>query len=130
MDKALMLKRIKEHVGYTKESDFAKHLGISPNVLNNWYSRNTFKPDIVYTKCSGLNAVWLLTGEGEMLLNSEEVSVSGLEKTKECEKCEILEKENDFLKQIIKAKEETIRAYQSNENNNNNKEESKGRNSA
>lgn len=77
-----------------------------------------------------INCEWLLTGKGEMLLSNEEKPISGIEITKECKKCEILEKENDFLKQIIQAKEETIRAYQSNENNNNNKEESKGRNSA
>ena len=46
---------------------FAKHLGITPQQLNNWIRRNTYNPELIYQKCTGVSAEWLLSGEGEMM---------------------------------------------------------------
>lgn len=67
MDKALMLKQIKEHYGYRSDAQFAKFLGITPQSYSNWKSRNTFDAELIYTKCLELNPKWLLTGKGEMI---------------------------------------------------------------
>ena len=67
MDKSLILKNIKEHFFFKKDVDFAKFLGISSQTLSNWYSRNTFDAQLIYTKCENINSEWLLTGKGEML---------------------------------------------------------------
>ena len=67
MNKTLMLKEIKLHLGFQKDAQFADFLGIEPNVLSAWYRRNTFDIDILYTKCRGVSPDWLLTGTGEML---------------------------------------------------------------
>lgn len=67
VDKSLILKSIKEYKGFVKDSDFARHLGVSPTVLSNWYRRNTFDTNKIVNAFPEINEVWLLTGEGEML---------------------------------------------------------------
>lgn len=62
-----MLDAIKEYLGMKKNTDFAHFLGISSQAISNWYSRNTFDAELLYTKCLFLNADWLLSGEGSML---------------------------------------------------------------
>ena len=67
MDKSLILNEIKKHFGYKKDADFARYLGISPQTLSSWYSRNTFDIELLYAKCRDVEAHYLLTGEGPML---------------------------------------------------------------
>lgn len=49
-----------------KNAQFAKLLGVSPQTISAWISRNTLDYDLIYTKCVGISPQWLLTGEGEM----------------------------------------------------------------
>lgn len=49
-----------------KNAQFAKLLGISPQTVSAWITRNTIDYDLVYTKCGDVSAEWLLSGEGEM----------------------------------------------------------------
>ncbi|MGV4380988.1 helix-turn-helix domain-containing protein, partial [Ornithobacterium rhinotracheale] len=67
MDKSLILNKIKLHLNLNSDTEFAKFLGIKPQVLSNWRARNTFDTELIYTKCEDVDANWLLTGEGEML---------------------------------------------------------------
>ena len=67
MDKSLILNEIKKHFGYKKDADFARYLGISPQTLSSWYTRNTFDIELLYAKCRDIEAHYLLTGEGPML---------------------------------------------------------------
>jgi repressor LexA len=69
MDKSLILNKIKKHYSFKSDSEFAKFLGITPQVLSNWKSRNTFDVELIYTKCLVFNSEWLLTGEEPMLKN-------------------------------------------------------------
>lgn len=62
-----MLDAIKTHLKMSKNTDFANYLGISSQSLSNWYSRNTFDAELIYTKCVFVNAAWLLSGDGSML---------------------------------------------------------------
>ena len=66
-DKSLILNRIKLYYGFKTDAQFAKFLGIKPNSLSNWYSRNTMDYELVFSKCDDIDANWLFTGEGEML---------------------------------------------------------------
>jgi len=66
-DNTLILNKIKSHYGLKSDADFARFLGIKPNTLHNWYTRNTLDYEVVITKCVDINADWLLTGVGEML---------------------------------------------------------------
>lgn len=74
--KGEMLNVIKRHLNMNKNSEFARFLGISSQAVSNWYSRNTFDAELLYTKCDFINPDWLLTGRGSML-KSEEVSLMG-----------------------------------------------------
>ena len=51
----------------SKNADFARFLGISSQAVSNWYTRNTFDAELLYTKCDFINPAWLLTGKGSML---------------------------------------------------------------
>jgi repressor LexA len=66
-DNTLILSTIKSYLGFTKDVDFAKFLGIKPTALSNWYSRGTLDYDIISTKCGFIDGNWLLTGQGEIL---------------------------------------------------------------
>lgn len=71
-EKGKMLDAIKEHLNLPKNSDFARFLGISSQAVSNWYSRNTFDAELIYTKCEFLNPDWILTGREPMLKFTQE----------------------------------------------------------
>lgn len=70
-----MLDAIKEHLNMKKNTELANYLGVSSQVVSNWYSRNTFDAELIYTKCVFLNPGWLLTGEGPMLKEDNKHSI-------------------------------------------------------
>lgn len=125
-DKAQMLDQIKNHYGFTTDTEFAVHLGIKPQVLSNWKSRNTFDAELIYNKCKALNPAWLLCQEGTMLreeagvhqqVNEEkpiyllrkeikilEAQLKSLQKTHQS-----LEKSESFFKKAIESVEELLK---------------------
>lgn len=62
-----MLDEIKAFYDFPTDADFAKHLGITPQVLSNWRNRNSFDAELLYKKCPDLNPSWLLCGEVPMV---------------------------------------------------------------
>lgn len=70
MDKFQRINYIKKHYAFNRDTDFAKFLGISPQVLYNWKARNTFDTELIYSKCIDINPEWLLTGNGNMVKNA------------------------------------------------------------
>jgi len=65
IDKKYILNEIKATYKFKKDSEFARFLGIKPQTLASWHSRNTFDIDLLYAKCPNINADWLLSGKGE-----------------------------------------------------------------
>ena len=63
------------HYSNGNKSEFARMLGLSPQAINTWLSRDTFDFDIIYAKCENLSGDWLLTGEGSMLREKEPIPV-------------------------------------------------------
>lgn len=63
-----------KHFSNGNKSEFARMLGVSPQAISTWMSRNTFDIDIIHSKCVNVSAEWLLTGEGEMLKPTTPVS--------------------------------------------------------
>lgn len=59
------------------KAQFAKYIGVSPQTISAWLSRNTFDNELLYTHCVDVSAEWLLAGEGPML----KTSPSGSENT-------------------------------------------------
>ena len=49
------------------QSRCSKLLGVTPQTINTWLTRDTFDIERVYSCCGALNPHWLLTGEGEMM---------------------------------------------------------------
>jgi|SRR5690606_1771338 len=68
-DKTLILNRIKLHYGFKSDAEFARFLGIKPNSLSNWYTRNTIDYDLVFSKCEDINLEWLLSGNDSQSQN-------------------------------------------------------------
>jgi len=67
IDKILILNKIKSHYGFNTDADFARFLDIKPNTLSNWYIRNTFDPERIFTKCEDIDGNFIISGEEPML---------------------------------------------------------------
>ena len=67
MDKTLILNKIREYKNFKSDADFARFLEIPAQNLSKWKARNTFDIEILYAKCTEINPEWLLTGQGPML---------------------------------------------------------------
>lgn len=74
MEKKDMLEIIINHYEDGNKAQFAKRLGISPQALSMWFTRNSFDAELLYTKCEGLSGDWLLSGDGEMFKTSQIVN--------------------------------------------------------
>lgn len=99
-----MLNAIKAHLNMSKNADFARYLGISSQAVSNWYARNTFDAELIYTKCDFINPAWLLTGIGEMLKDAH----SSTPEKKESEDYNDKDKKNNTLDQNITDKSSPI----------------------
>ena len=66
MEKKERLLSLIDHYSGGNKSEFARMVGLSPQAINTWISRNTFDIDIVYAKCVNVSPDWLLTGNGPM----------------------------------------------------------------
>ncbi len=66
MDKKDRLLRLIELFADGNKSEFARMIGVTPQAISTWISRNTFDIDIIYSKCVNVSPEWLLTGEGDI----------------------------------------------------------------
>lgn len=73
MTKKDRLIKLIEYYSNGNKSEFARKMGVSPQAINTWLSRDTFDVDIIYAKCERLSGDWLLTGKGSMLLDDTSV---------------------------------------------------------
>jgi len=67
MNKSDMLESLINYYTDGNKAQFAAMLGIKAQNISAWIARNTFDAELIYSKCSGVSADWLLSGEGEML---------------------------------------------------------------
>lgn len=75
MSKADMILALIEHYSNGNKAQFASRLGITPQGLSTWIKRNTFDAELIFSKCEGLSAQWLLTGEGELFENNHQTKI-------------------------------------------------------
>ena len=101
MDKVRMLNNLVSHYSGGNKSRFASMLGVKPQTINTWYSRETFDAELIYAKCEGVSGDWLLSGEGEMLKVDRE---KGDREGKIAELCRTLvrlyEKKTEVIEQL------------------------------
>lgn len=70
-----MILALIEHYSNGNKAQFASRLGITPQGLSTWIKRNTFDAELIFSKCEGLSAQWLLTGEGELFENNHQTKI-------------------------------------------------------
>ncbi len=58
----LLLDRLFTYFKVDTNTALASKLGISPTTLSNWKARNTIDWDLIFTKCEGIDANWLVYG--------------------------------------------------------------------
>lgn len=73
-----MLDLIKEHAKLKNNSSLAKFLGITSQAVSNWYARNTFDAELIFSKIPSINPAWLLTGKGDMILQTQKENIKEL----------------------------------------------------
>lgn len=76
MEKKDRLLSLISHYSGGNKSEFARMIGVSPQAVNTWITRNTFDIDIIYAKCLNVSPDWLLTGKGNMLKEEKTEEVS------------------------------------------------------
>lgn len=68
-----MLECLINHYSDGNQAQFAAKLGIPAQNVNAWLKRNTYNAELIYSKCEGVSADWLLSGEGRMLIKQQNV---------------------------------------------------------
>lgn len=63
MRKAEILDRIIKHYDLKNKTGLASFLGVSPQTVSNWYSRDSIDYDLIFEKCSGIDYNWLVAGD-------------------------------------------------------------------
>ena len=71
MEKKDRLLSLIDHYSGGNKSEFARMIGVSPQAVSTWITRNTFDIDTIYAKCLNISPDWLLTGKGNMLKGEE-----------------------------------------------------------
>jgi hypothetical protein len=106
-----IISRIKDHYNIRSDVDFAEYLGIATTTLSSWKSRDSLDYDLIYAKCVGINANWLLSGCGEMMIkHHSDIETSSI-KTEDNNKNKYISQLEDENKRLIadnKKKQETI----------------------
>ena len=75
MGKTEMILALIEHYSNGNKAQFANLLGITPQGLSTWIKRGSFDIELVFAKCEGVSAQWLLSGQGSMLEDGENAEI-------------------------------------------------------
>ena len=60
------------------KAKFSAQIGVKPQTVSAWISRNTFDAETLYANCKGISADWLLSnGSGEMIKMDNSTTVNG-----------------------------------------------------
>lgn len=71
MDKSQIIKELRSYLGYKKDTELAEFLGIKQNTISSWKKDRSIDYELIISKCDNINANWLITGKGNMLLESK-----------------------------------------------------------
>lgn len=97
MDKRDMLEQLVNYYCDGNKAKFAAKIGVKPQAFSNWFTRNSFDAELIYTNCENVSADWLLSsGEGEMI--------------RETRKSNLPEGDKEFYQQQITFLSEQLRA--------------------
>lgn len=71
MKKKEMIKALVSYYTDGNKAAFARLLGVPPQTLASWESRDIFDPELIFKKCENVSAKWLLSGFGNMVEESK-----------------------------------------------------------
>ena len=127
MDKGAMVEMLINSFSKGNKRQFSVLLGVSPQTISAWVSRGTFDAELIYKKCIGVSSRWLLTGEGDMLEESNKqgsatagngsVAVAGnvtahhITANSSCENA-VLQERVKSLEALLAEKERLIKVYE------------------
>lgn len=94
MNKTERLKELILRFGCGNNYAFAKLMGVSAATVSMWLTRGAYNIELVYERCEGISAKWLLSGEGCMMEEDEA-------KTR---------KDNDTLRKMVEVLEDNLRS--------------------
>lgn len=108
MEKKDMIEMLIDHYCDGNKAQFAAKIGIKPQALSMWLSRNSFDAEVIFASCEGVSAKWLLSSgkEGDMIESSQIVNVSS-EINNELMR---LRGENDVLRELAGLRKKTDKA--------------------
>lgn len=49
------------------KAKFAQRIGVKPQTINMWLTRNTFDAELIHRTCMDISTEWLLSGKGDMV---------------------------------------------------------------
>lgn len=98
MDKRLMLEQLINYYTDGNKTRFAELVGVKPQTINSWLTRNSYDAELIYSKCVNVSADWLLSGEGSMIKNEINHTISDDDLKEELIK---LRAENDVLREVV-----------------------------
>lgn len=62
MRKVDILDRIVTWYGLRNKTELARFLGVTPQTISNWYSRDSIDYDLIFSRCVGVDLNWLVLG--------------------------------------------------------------------
>lgn len=71
MRKAEILDRIVTWYGLKNKTELARFLGVTPQTISNWYSRDSIDYDLIFGRCAGIDLNWLILGKTSYIVNSK-----------------------------------------------------------
>ena len=78
MKKSDMLECLINYYADGNKAKFSAQIGVKPQTVSAWISRNTFDAEALYANCKGISADWLLSyGEGDMIKSNNAATVNG-----------------------------------------------------
>lgn len=111
-----IISMLKDAFNLKNDVEFAAFLGIATTTLSSWKSRDSLDYDLIYAKCVGIDANWLLSGDGEMMRKPPGHSVAASPKAEYVSKEKYLmrlENENKRLIADNERKQELINSFMS-----------------
>ena len=66
MEKRDILESLINYYCDGNKARFAAKIGVKPQTINTWISRNSFDVDIIYSKCEEVSGDYLLSGKGDI----------------------------------------------------------------
>ena len=78
MQKSDMLECLINYYADGNKAKFSAQIGVKPQTVSAWISRNTFDAEALYANCKDISADWLLSnGTGEMIKMNNSATANG-----------------------------------------------------